>query len=378
MTIKEIETRVAEIREAMTSEDADLKSLIAEARELKTAKAEILESVETEMKEKELEVETRKAEMRDVIAGMGDVIEKKEKEEMTEVRSTKEYADAYAQYVLGKADEEEVRSLLTVNAEDGTVPVPTDLDGRIRAAWERDGIVSRISKSYIKGNLSVGYEVSGTGAGWHEEGDVAPTEEELVLGTVDIIPQYIKKWITVSDRAVDIGMGGTYLLNYLYDEFENKISKALADSVVEAIGTAGAPFISGVETAPSLTAIGQALATLSDEASNPVIIINRATEVEFDKAMVDGNFLVDWKKGCTVLYNNTLPAYEDALEDDVYAIVGDLSGVKGNFPNGDEVKFIFDEYTYAESDMIKIVGKLLVGIGVVQPSGFAILTKPGE
>ena len=33
MTIKEIETRSAEIREAMTSEDADLKSLIEEAKE---------------------------------------------------------------------------------------------------------------------------------------------------------------------------------------------------------------------------------------------------------------------------------------------------------------------------------------------------------
>lgn len=383
MTIKEIETRVAEIREAMTSEDADLKSLIAEARELKTAKAEILESVETEMKEKELEVETRKAEMRDVIAGMGDVIEKKEKEEMTEVRSTKEYADAYAKYVIGDAKEEEVRALLTVNGTAGegdsaTVPVPEIIDGRIRTAWEKDGIVSRISKSYIKGNLSVGYEVSATGASVHEEGDVAPDEEQVVLGTIDIIPQYCKKWITVSDRSVDIGMGGNYLLNYLYDEFENKITKAIADGIVGAIGTAGSPFVSTIDAAPSLTAVAQALATLSDDASNPVIIMNRATEAAFTEAFVQGNFAFDPFRGLPVVYNNTLPAITDATEGDVYAIVGDLSGVKGNFPNGDEIKFIFDEYTYAESDMIKIVGKILVGIGVVQPGAFCTLAVPEE
>ena len=53
MTIKDIETRVAEIRSAMTSEDADLKSLIEEAKELKTRKEEII----AETKAQELEVE---------------------------------------------------------------------------------------------------------------------------------------------------------------------------------------------------------------------------------------------------------------------------------------------------------------------------------
>lgn len=379
MTIKDIETRSAEIREEMTSEDADLKSLIKEARELKARKAEII----AEQKAKELEAETRKANLDAVVVGKGEIVEKKEKEEMTEVRSTKEYADAYAKYVIGNAKEEEVRALLTVNGTAGegdsaTVPVPTDIDGRIRAAWERDGIVSRISKSYIKGNVAVGYEVSATGAVKHTEGDDAPDEEQLVLGTVDIIPEFYKKWILVSDRAIDIGMGGTYLLNYLYDEFENKITKALADGIVAAIGTAGAPFVSDVAVAPSLTAISQALATLADDAPNPVIIMNRATEAAFTEAFVQGNFAFDPFRGLPVVYNNTLPAITDATEGDVYAIVGDLSGVKGNFPNGDEVKFIFDEYTYAEKDLIKIVGKILAGIGVVQPSGFCTLSIPEE
>lgn len=378
MTIKDIETRSAEIREAMTAEDADLKALIAEAKELKTRKAEIIEAEKAEAKAKEIEAEVRKAEINAVIAGDGIEVEKKEKIEMTtEVRDSKEYMDAYAKYVIGEGKEEEVRSLLTVDADPaGTVPVPTILDGRIRAAWEKDGIVSRISKSYVKGNLSIGYEVSATGAEWHEEGGEPVREEEVVLGTIDIIPQFIKKYITVSDRAIDIGMGGQYVLDYLYDEFENKITKVLADTIIEKIGKAGAPFVSTVATNPSLTAVAAALATLSDEAANPVIIMNKASEIAFIEAYADSNFGFDPFRGLTVLYNNTLPVYSaDLAADTPYAIVGDLGGVKGNFPNGEEIKFIFDEYTYAESDMIKITGKLMAGVGVVQPGAFALLTS---
>ena len=119
MTIKDIEMRTAEIREAMTSEDADLKSLIEEAKELKTRKAELI----AEQKEKELEAEVRKAEMSAVIEGKGEVIEKKEKVEMTvEVRNSKEYIDAYAKYIKTE-DATECRALLSENGS-GTVLVP--------------------------------------------------------------------------------------------------------------------------------------------------------------------------------------------------------------------------------------------------------------
>ena len=238
MTIKEIETRSAEIREEMTHEDADLKSLITEARQLKTEKAEILESVEKEMKEKELEVETRKAEMRDVIAGKGEPIEIKETKEMeVEVRNSKEYIDAYARYIKTE-DATECRALLTENATNGTVPVPEMVYDIVKTAWEKDGIMALVKKTYLKGNLKVGFEISSDGAVVHTEGGNAVTPENLVLGAVTLVPKSVKKLVQISDEALDLS--GEAFLAYIYDEIAYQIAKKVASTllgIIEACGT---------------------------------------------------------------------------------------------------------------------------------------------
>ena len=48
-------------------------------------------------------------------------------------------------------------------------------------------------------------------------------------------------------------------------------------------------------------------------------------------------------------------------------IVGDLSGIQANLPEGDSVRFVFDELSLAEKDLIKIVARLYVAIAVVAP-----------
>jgi hypothetical protein len=48
-------------------------------------------------------------------------------------------------------------------------------------------------------------------------------------------------------------------------------------------------------------------------------------------------------------------------------VVADLSAWQINFPNGDDVKFIFDEYTEAPADIVRVVGRVMAGIGVVAP-----------
>lgn len=56
-------------------------------------------------------------------------------------------------------------------------------------------------------------------------------------------------------------------------------------------------------------------------------------------------------------------------------IVGDLDGITANFPNGNDVRFIFDEYTLAPEDMIRIIGRLFVGIAVTKPGYLTVVTK---
>ena len=59
-----------------------------------------------------------------------------------------------------------------------------------------------------------------------------------------------------------------------------------------------------------------------------------------------------------------------------YAIVGDLGqGAIANFPNGEGIDFKFDELSKKKEDLIEVLGREYVGIGVVAPDAFCKLTK---
>jgi HK97 family phage major capsid protein len=144
---------------------------------------------------------------------------------MDNVLESKEYIDAYADYIK-TGDDRECRSLLTTEVS-GVVPVPVIVDQIVRTAWDNDQILSRVRKTYIKGNLKVTFKRSATEAVIHTEGTSAPSEEELLLGIETMIPRNIKKWITISDEAV--AMGGEVFIRYIQicDEAYPEVMKAL-------------------------------------------------------------------------------------------------------------------------------------------------------
>ena len=377
MTIKEIETRSAEIREAMTSEDADLKSLIEEAKELKTRKAELI----AEQKEKELEAEVRKAEMSAVIEGKGEVIEKKEKTEMAEVevRNSKEYIDAYAKYIKTE-DATECRALLSENGS-GTVLVPDMVYDIVKTAWERDAIMNLVRKTYIKGNLKVGFELSSDGAVVHTEGGNAIDPENLVLGAVTLTASSIKKLVRISDEALDLAPAD--FLEYIYDEVAYQISKKASQvllGIIEACGTvstATCPSVPVVtEGTIGIDTVAKAMAELSAEATNPVVVLNRSTWGAIKSAQAQANYAYDPFEGLDKVFCNDLPAYAVATTGDTYMIVGDFGhGAIANFPNGGEIKFKFDDMSGAAADMVDIIGRQFVGLGVVAPDAFVKVQK---
>lgn len=380
MTIKDIETRSAEIREAMTSEDADLKSLIEEAKELKTRKAELI----AEQKEKELEAEVRKAEMSAVIEGKGEVIEKKEKTEMAEVevRNSKEYIDAYAKYIKTE-DATECRALLSENVAGGTVPVPEMVYDIVKTAWERDGIMALVKKTYVKGNLKVGFELSSDGAVIHTEGGNAIDPENLLIGVVNLVPQSIKKLVAVSDEVLDLDLSGEAFLRYIYDEIAYQIAKKVASTllgIIEACGTvstATCPSVPVVtEATIGIDTVAKAMAELSAEASNPVVVLNRSTWGALKSAQAQASYGYDPFEGLKVVFNNDVKAYGVATSGDTYMIVGDFEqGAIANFPNGGEIKFKFDDMSGAAADMVNIIGRQFVGLGVVANDSFVKVQK---
>lgn len=195
MTIEEIreldasgiETRISEIKAEMDADGADINALSAEVDALAEHRAALKKAAEE-----------RAALAEKVAQGEGEVIEeiKTEERKMTneEVRASKEYIDAYAKYIKTN-DATECRALLTELAEGGSLPVPLVVEGRVRTAWAKLGIMDLVRKTYVPGVLRIGFELSATGAVVHTEGTSEPDEETLTLGVVTMTPESVKKWI---------------------------------------------------------------------------------------------------------------------------------------------------------------------------------------
>lgn len=375
---EQIEARKAELKEELT---------VAETNEAMDAIKAENDLLEERMAQIKLEVEQRKADMAAVITGHGDVIEEvKDERKVTtmEMRNTPEYINAYAEYIKSGNDME-CRKLTSENDTTpngtGTVAVPEFVYDIVKTAWEREGIMSLVRKSYLRGNLKVQFEISGSDAEIHAEGGAAVNEETLVLGIVTLVPQSIKKWISISDEVYDLR--GEEFLRYIYDELTYRIAKKAADTLIakiEACGTVSTTTCPGVPklvaASPALGTVAAAMSMLSDEAANPVIIMNKATWGTFKAVEYAGSFPVDPFEGLPVVFNNTVTAASAATTGVTYAIVGDLGhGALANFPNGDGIDFKFDELSKKKEDLIEVLGREYVALGVVAPNAFVKITK---
>lgn len=372
MTTSELEARKAAIATEVNQEGADLNALEEEIRAI----AEELEARKAEAARRE---EIRKAAATANVEGRMAVQEEKAPT-LEEIRSSKAYINAFADYIK-TGDDTECRALLSTNATSGgQVPVPTVIEGRIRTAWERNGLMELVRKTYIRGNLQIGFELSATGAVIHAEGADAPDEEVLTFGVVTMVPASIKKWITISDEAMD--MGGEEFLYYIYDELTYQIAKKAEGELIDLIVAAGATAtatavgVPVLPSAPELATVVTAMGLLSDEAANPVLVMNKATYAAMKAAQYAGNFAVDPFEGLKVYFNNKLPAVATATNGQTWMIVGDFGlGAHANFPNGDEIRIKYDELSLAEKDLVKLVGREYIALGLVADKAFVKVTK---
>lgn len=372
-TAEQIEERMAQIKTEIDNADAaKLEELNAEIEQLEARKGEIA-------------METRKENMKAVVEGAGQVIAKaaeKEERSLESVRASQEYLEAFANMIKTGSDKE-CRALMTDLVDGGSVPVPTIIDDFINTAWERANLTSRVRTTNIKGTAKYPFEYSATGASVHTEGAAAPSEEELVLGTVSVEPEMLKKWITVTDEV--LALKGQAFLDYIYDEIEFRILQ-LADATI--IGAIKAAPASATKTAAGVrqitvpfdfATIFAAQAELVADARNIVAIMNKKTYFNTFMSLKDlsdrpiYNIVSDngrpsyYINGVEVLFDNTLD------EDEI--IVGDLNGVIMNLPEDRNVTFVTDPYSLAEKDLVKIVGKLYAGINVVRDGYFVVVTK---
>lgn len=376
MTIEELDARAAQIVIETEAEGADLDALEAEARAIQNEKeARRIAAQEAE-------------ELRNKVAAeeVGEVIEQKEIEEEREktmdnieIRKSPEYLDAWVENMKGRATEEQ-RALLTANAQNGTIAVPVYVEDMIHTAWESNEIVRRVRRTYFPGNLKVGVEVSADPAQVHSEGAEAITEEDLEILYLDLVPFMVKKMIRVTDEA--LGLRGAAFLDYLYDELEYQIVKKVGDSLVQlSILQHGSAMVetyhyagASITSADIITAAGY----LGGEATNPVLITTRATAAALKAAALSAGYAYDPFDGMEVIYvdSSALTATAGGQTLTADAVIADLSGWQINLPEGDTVKFKFDDITEAAADMVRIIGRLYVAMEITSVGKTVIIQKP--
>ena len=309
-----------------------------------------------------------------------------------EFRNSKEYINAYAEYIKSN-DDKELRALITTGGyatgNSATVEVPDMVYDIVKTAWEREDLMARVRTLSVKGNLKVQFEVSGDAAVVHQEGNTAVSEESLVLGVVTLTPVSIKKWISLSDEVLD--MRGEDFLNYIYDEITYRIAKKCADELVDKIsklpqslsangdtGVYDTVSANKITKAPGIGVIAEAIANLSDETRDITVVMNKLTYAAFKEAQYSANYPADIFEGATVVFNNTLPAYSAANANAVYCIVGDFNhGALANYPEGEGISIKYDDTTLMTQDLVRILGRRYVGIDAVADKSFCLIGKPG-
>lgn len=374
-TPEQIEERMSALKaEISTADEARLAELNSELDAIEQRRAELVE------------IEARKVEERARVAEDNTLPvvkeipqEERKKMEMKEFRNTKQYIDAFAEYIKTN-DDTELRTLLSTNVEGGTIAVPDFVANEIKTAWDNEMLMSKVPTIEIAGNYEVMFEISSTDAVIHVEGSGAVAEEELVEGIAKIEPMSIKKWISISKTVMKLT--GEAFLNYIYRELAHKIAKKAADTFVAKIAalpqvaTATTPSAAKIELAPDVNTVDEAISYLSDEANNPIIIMNKRTKPAFKAAAKAAGYAVDPFEGCEIVFNNSLPAFSAASAGQVYMIVGDTSGAIKTTPDGDKVDFIFDEITRKKENLVEVLGEQLMGLGVIADKSFTLVAKP--
>ena len=363
-----IEKRMSEIRAEIDTDGADIDALTAEVDAIEARKNELKANAK---KFKDIKDKVS-AEKRTALENHKEM----EKMDVKEVRNSKEYIHAFANYVKTGKDAE-LRSILTENASaesTAKVPVPEIVANTISHSLEDLKILSRVTRTELKGVVKVGVETQADDAQIHKEGTAAVTEESLTLKIVSMVPETIKKYITVSDETLDMDDGA--FLEYVYSELAHKIFKKAEDTVVADIVADTNALTATMEPAGTVTDFINAVSKLSDEAVNPVVIMNKQSYAYYKGLAMASNYAVDPFDGMEVLFNNTLsPVTGTTITKGNYAVVGDLRGYQVNFPNGTDVSFKYDDLSLAEKDLVKIVGRLPIGHGVVSFKHFVSLKK---
>lgn len=313
-------------------------------------------------------------------------------ERATDVYDSAEYRSAWVNYV--KTNDKAALRAANVNTTDDAVVIPTIMQGMIETAWEKYGkFSSLVKKSYVKGLLSVPYEVSADDAVWHTENGEAPAQEDIELGEIKLEPRMIKKWIALTDEIM--ALADVEFMRYIADELVYRVVLLLDHAIISGSlasgkgveGVINSSLTASVSATLGFNTANEALASLKTF-DNVIVAMNPQTFFKNIMGMMDTTgqpiytVATDntgkpkyFVNGLRVEFTEALPAY-DAAGSNPYMVVGNFAdGYRLNMPMGSGVQTLADPYSLATEDQVRMIAKLFVAGRVVKLGHFAKVVK---
>lgn len=224
--MKEIEKRLAEIREEVDKPEADLDALQEESRKLADEYDELKKKAETaEKRQAILDAAMREGR---VTRRFGNGKE----EERTFAVDTPEYRRAWLKNLQGKPLDAEERAAITASAA-----IPTQTMNMIVGRLELNPLLNAIDVSYIPSNISFPVEGTVNDASWTAMGTAA-TDSADTLTSVTLSAYKLIK--TVEITADVEAMAIDAFENWLVARLANKIDVALDKAILSGTGSSQA------------------------------------------------------------------------------------------------------------------------------------------
>ena len=225
--MKEIEKRLAEIKDEAEKPEADLDALQEESRKLADEYDELKEKAETaEKRQAILDAAMREGIVTRRFSGG------EEREERTFAVDTPEYRVAWLKNLQGKPLDTEERTAITASAA-----IPTQTMNMIVGRLDLNPLLNAIDISYIPSNISFPVEGTVNDASWVAMGTAA-TDSADTLTSVTLSAYKLIK--TVEITADVEAMAIDAFENWLVARLANKIDVALDKAILSGTGSSQA------------------------------------------------------------------------------------------------------------------------------------------
>lgn len=376
-TLKEIETRLAAIREECQADGADLDALEAEARDLKAAQQQLLDQAE------------KRSKLLATVAGMSGTPavetpkpEARSLDNMTrdDVIASPEYRSAFAKRMLGKELTDVEKRAWTSGASSAGPAIPTELANDIlKKAHQVAPLLGEITLLHVPGGVTYAVEGTTADAAEHTE-NASQTAASDTLVKVTLTGYEVTKYIQVSKTVKRMAIPAFEA--FLVQTLGEALARLLVKRIISGSGSSQATGIDKANTwdATNSVTVAKAASLTAQNVMDLIGLLPGGYDHNAKFLMSKKTLFTDFiplqdksKNDLVVLQNGTyhIQGYPVLLDDTMTlheAFLGDMTKYIGNLSEEINVTSDFDlktnSYEYLGAAMFD--GKPAIGEAFVK------------